>query len=212
MDPNIKSTPGEEIANSISHGVAVLLAIAAIPILVVNAVRHHDSAAIVGVAIFGASLFILYLSSTLYHAFPQGRFKKMLQRFDHAAIYILIAGSYTPFTLGVLRGAWGWTLFGIVWGLALTGIFVKLLGGIRFNKLSTFLYLAMGWLIIIAARPLISEISIAGFMWLLSGGLFYTFGVIFYALQKYPYMHLIWHLFVLGGSVCHFFAILWYAA
>lgn len=212
MSSTEKISRGEEIANSISHGLAVPLAIAAIPILVVNAIRFDDTPAIVAGAIFGTSLLLLYLASSLYHAFPEGKIKDVLQRFDHAAIYILIAGSYTPFTLGVLRGAWGWTLFGIIWGMAAVGIFIKLIAGVRFNTLSTFLYLAMGWLIIVALKPLLNNVPREGFYLLLAGGLSYTVGVIFYALQKYPYMHFVWHLFVLGGSVCHFFAILWYSA
>jgi len=198
----------DELANAVSHGIGVLLAIAAIPILVIMA---EDAVSVVTGAVFGASLVVLYLASTLYHAVPEGKLKRFLQRSDHAAIYLLIAGSYTPFTLGILRGAWGWTLFGIVWGLAVFGVFFKLVVGTRFNAVSTVIYIVMGWLVIIAVKPLLQNMEPAGFVLLLAGGLSYTVGVIFYLMHDRPFMHFIWHLFVLGGSICHFFAVLWYS-
>ncbi len=202
---------GEEIANSISHGAAFLAALAAIPVLVVGAVRHGGGA-IVGAAIFGASMALLYLASTLYHALAPNRAKRVFQILDHGAIYLLIAGTYTPFTLGVLRGPWGWTLFGLIWGLAIAGIVLKAVGGIRRPRLSTGFYVAMGWLILIAVRPLWDAMPAWGLFWLAAGGVAYTAGVGFYAAQRMRYAHAVWHLFVLAGTACHFIAVLRYAA
>ncbi len=203
--------PGEELANSLSHGVGFLLALAATPILIVGAVNRGGVADVVGSSVFGGSMVLLYLSSTWYHAVPNGRFKERLHRLDHAAIYLLIAGTYTPFTLGVLDGAWGWTLFGIVWGAAAVGVYDKLISGIRRPRLSTALYLIMGWSVVIVIRPLVLSMDPPGLRWLVAGGLFYTVGVVFYRARHLPYHHFIWHLFVLAGSTCHFFAVLWYA-
>ena len=203
--------PGEELANSLSHGVGFLLALAATPILIVGAVNRGGVADVVGSSVFGGSMVLLYLSSTWYHAVPNGRFKERLHRLDHAAIYLLIAGTYTPFTLGVLDGAWGWTLFGIVWGAAAVGVYDKLISGIRRPRLSTPLYLIMGWSVVIVIRPLVLSMDPPGLRWLVAGGLFYTVGVVFYRARHLPYHHFIWHLFVLAGSTCHFFAVLWYA-
>lgn len=200
-----------ELANSISHGVGLAGAIAATPILVVGAVRSGSAADIVGSSVFAASMIALYLASTTYHAARAGRLKARLRQFDHAAIFLLIAGSYTPFTLGVLGGAWGWTLFGLVWGAAALGIGQKLFMGLRYPRLSTAMYVIMGWLIVIAIRPLLLRMPPAGLAWLVAGGLFYSVGVVFYATQRIRCGHFIWHLFVLGGSICHFFAVLWYA-
>jgi hemolysin III len=204
-------TRGEEIANSISHGVGFAAALAAIPLLVVSAANRGGVGNIVGGAVFGASLAALYLSSSIYHALPQGPAKQVLRKLDHSAIFLLIAGTYTPFTLGVLRGAWGWTLFGIIWGIAVIGIFLKLVAGIRHTRLSAAMYVAMGWMIVIAARPLLLRVSGLGIALLVAGGLAYTIGVIFYAAPRLRYSHFVWHLFVLAGSTCHFFAVLWYA-
>lgn len=203
--------PGEELANSLSHGVGFLLALAATPILIVGAVNRGGVADVVGSSVFGGSMVLLYLSSTWYHAVPNGRLKERLHRLDHAAIYLLIAGTYTPFTLGVLDGAWGWTLFGIVWGAAAVGVYDKLISGIRRPRLSTALYLIMGWSVVIVIRPLVLSMDPPGLRWLVAGGLFYTVGVVFYRARHLPYHHFIWHLFVLAGSTCHFFAVLWYA-
>ncbi|HSG49092.1 MAG TPA: hemolysin III family protein, partial [Longimicrobiales bacterium] len=161
---------------------------------------------------FGAAMGLLYLTSTLYHAAPPGDRKNWFRRLDHSAIFLLIAGTYTPFTLGVLGGAWGWTLFGIVWGLAALGIAVKLTVGPRWPVLSTGLYIAMGWLVVIAIRPLWLRVPGEGIALLVAGGLAYTLGVIFYAQPRMRYAHLIWHLFVLAGTAFHFFAVLGYAS
>ncbi len=205
-------TLGEEIANSLSHGVGLLLAVAGLPILIINAMHAHSTAAVVGAAVFGASAVLLYLASTLYHAIPHPRIKAALRLLDHGAIYLLIAGTYTPITLGVLRGGWGWTLLGLVWSLALAGLLFKLLAGTRFHRLSTLLYLAMGWLALIAIRPLWLHMAPGGLAWLFGGGVAYTLGVIFFVLdEKLRYSHFIWHLFVLAGTTCHYFTVLLYA-
>lgn len=205
-------SPGEEIANSVSHGVGLVLALAAAPILVVAAVGRGDAAGIVGGSIFAATMVLLYLTSTLYHAWPRTRVKQTIRVLDHGAIFLLIAGTYTPFTLGVLRGAWGWTLFGIVWGLAAVGVALKAIGGAKHPRLSVAVYLAMGWLMIIAVKPLWLQVPKWGLFWIAAGGLGYTVGVVFYVAKTIRYSHFVWHLFVLASSTCHFFAVLWYAA
>ncbi|MBI5168700.1 MAG: hemolysin III family protein [Candidatus Eisenbacteria bacterium] len=202
---------GEEIANSVSHGVGFVLAIAALPILVVNAMPR-GAAAVAGAAVFAATLALLYLASTLYHAITHERAKRVLRVFDHAAIYLLIAGTYTPFTLGVLRGPWGWSLLAVIWTLAVAGITLKSTLGMRWPKLSTAVYLLMGWLVVVAAKPLVSHMSAAGIAWLLAGGLAYTAGVAFYAAPRLRYAHFVWHLAVMAGTACHFVAVLRYAA
>ncbi|HIF06526.1 MAG TPA: hemolysin III family protein [Gemmatimonadetes bacterium] len=209
---NTSRSRGEELANSLSHGVGFLCAVAATPILVVGAVERGGAADIVGSSVFGATMMLLYLTSALYHAARDSRLKARLRRVDHAAIYLLIAGTYTPFTLGVLGGPWGWTLFGIVWGAAAVGVAIKLMVGISRPRLSTFLYLIMGWTVVIAIRPLVLNVPPEGLQWLVAGGLLYSGGVVFYVWRRLPYNHFIWHLFVLGGSTCHFFSVLWYAA
>ena len=201
-------TSGEELANAVSHGIGFLASLAAIPVLVLLALRRHDAWQVAGVAIYGATLALLYAASTLYHALPAGgRAKRIGRVVDHGAIYLLIAGTYTPFSLGALRGPWGWTLLGIIWGLALVGIALKAGIGFRFPRLSTVVYLLMGWLALVAVRPLLARIGPAGFGWLLAGGACYTVGVIFYARPRMRYAHLVWHLFVLAGSACHFAAV-----
>ena len=209
--PKRPQSPGEEIANSVSHGVGLLAALVAIPVLLFHAVRHGGAAGIVGASVFAATVVLLYLTSTLYHALPRKRAKRVFRLLDHGAIFLLIAGTYTPFTLGVLRGAWGWTLFGLVWGLALGGVALKAAGGVRSPILSTCLYLGMGWLVLIAVRPLWLHVPPAGLLWLLAGGLSYTAGVAFFAAERIRYGHFVWHLFVLAGTACHFIAVLWYA-
>lgn len=201
----------EELASSLSHGFGFLCALAATPILILGAVGRGGAADIVGSSIFGATLVLLYLTSTWYHAVRDSSLRDRLQKLDHAAIYLLIAGTYTPFTLGVLGGAWGWTLFGLVWGAAAVGVSTKLVAGIRYPRVSTTAYLLMGWLVLIALRPLVLSMPVAGIAWLAAGGLAYSGGVGFYMARRLPYGHFIWHLFVLGGSTCHFFAVLWYA-
>lgn len=202
----------EEIANGISHGAGLVAALVAAPLLLVSAVRHGSAWTIVGAGAFAGTMVLMYLASMLYHVLPESKAKYVFQVLDHGAIYLLIAGTYTPFTLGVLRGAWGWTLLGLVWGLAIFGVSVQVVGGFRNRYLSTGLYLAMGWLIVIAARPLWFHMPLPGILWLLAGGIAYTGGVAFYAAKRVRYCHFVWHLFVILGTTCHFFAVLWYAA
>ena len=204
-------SPGEELANSVSHGVGLLAAIAVTPVLLLSALRHGDAARIAGAGVFAAAMVLLYLASTLYHALPGNRAKRVFQVLDHAAIFLMIAGTYTPFTLGVLRGAWGWTLFGLVWGLALAGIVLTVAGGVRYPKLTTSLYLGMGWLILVAVKPLWLRMPPEGLFWLLAGGIAYTVGVVFYAAKRLRYGHFVWHLFVIAGTACHFNAVLRFA-
>lgn len=202
---------GEEIANSASHAIGFLAALAALPVLVLGALQH-GAAAVVGAGVFAATAAFLYLTSTLYHALAPNRAKRVFQILDHGAIYLLIAGTYTPFTLGVLRGPWGWTLFGLIWGLAVVGIVLKAIGGIRYPRLSTGWYLAMGWLVLVAAKPLWLVMPRWGLFWLVAGGVAYTVGVGFYSARRLRYGHFVWHLFVLAGTACHFVAVLQYAA
>ena len=202
---------GEEIANSVSHGVGFLAVLAVTPVLVLGAIPH-GAASIVGVSIFAATMAVLYLTSTLYHAFPHSRAKRMFRVVDHGAIFLLIAGTYTPFTLGILRGAWGWALFGTVWGLALVGVLFKVVGGVRYPIASTAIYVAMGWLVVVAIQPLWQSMPQAGLMWLVAGGVAYTGGVAFYAMKRVRYSHFLWHLCVLTGTTCHFFAVMGYAS
>lgn len=201
---------GEEIANSITHGLGMLLSIAGLAILVGFASVYGNAWHIASCSIFGVTLILSYGSSTLYHSIPQPRAKRVLKIIDHAAIYLLIAGTYTPFTLVNLRGPWGWTLFGTIWGLAFLGVILKttMLG--KISGISTAIYLAMGWIVVIAIKPMLSAVATGGLLLLLLGGLAYTAGVIFYAWKSLPYNHAIWHLFVLAGSLCHFFSILFY--
>lgn len=201
---------GEELAHSITHGLGAALSIAGLAVLVTLAAVRGDAWHVASCAIFGATLVFLYTASTLYHSITHPGAKKVLRVFDHSAIFLLIAGTYTPFTLVNLRGGWGWTLFVIIWGLALFGIVYKVTAKNRFRFLSVLLYLAMGWLVLIAIKPMVSSVPPAGLWLLLAGGLFYTIGVIFYAWKRLPYGHAVWHLFVMAGSVCHFFAVLLY--
>lgn len=211
--PERDQSRGEEIANSISHGLPLIAALVGAPFLIAHSARHADAAFIVGASLFSATVILLYLASTLYHALPAGRGKRVFRVIDHAAIFLLIAGTYTPFTLGVLRGAWGWTLFGLVWGLAMLGVALKAFGRASHPVVSTGLYLAMGWIVVIAADPLLASISTAGLLWLVAGGLFYTAGVVFFALDsRLRFGHTIWHLFVAAGTASHYFAVLWHAA
>jgi hemolysin III len=205
-------TLGEEIANAISHGLGFLLAVASLPILVWQANRMGGATDIAAASIFSVTMMLLYGISTLYHALPAGTAKHWMQRLDHAAIYLFIAGSYTPFTLGVLNGGWGWTLFAVVWGAAAFGVTVKLLNRLRHPWLSTGLYVAMGWVALLAAPMLLHRMPGAGLAWLVAGGLCYTLGALVFLLDsRVRYAHFVWHVLVLGGSVCHFFAALGYA-
>ena len=202
---------GEEIANSITHGVGLIASIVALPILVIKARASSDPSAMQGAVVFGATLILLYATSTVYHALPLSKGKRLFRVLDHSAIFLLIAGTYTPFALGPLRGPWGWTLLAIIWTLALLGIISKVAVGFGIPRLSTALYLGMGWLIVIAIKPLIDNVPRAGILWLATGGLAYTGGVIFYAMNRVRYHHMIWHLFVAAGSACHYVAVLGYA-
>ncbi|QSV12888.1 PAQR family membrane homeostasis protein TrhA [Photobacterium ganghwense] len=202
----------EELANSISHGIALLAILTGTPFLIMNAVRIGDLAFIIGTIIFSTTAILLYLSSTIYHALSFGRTKRLFRIIDHSVIFLLIAGTYTPFTLGVLRGTLGWILLGCIWLLAFIGVILKAFQRLHHPVLSTGLYLFMGWLIVIALYPMLNNVPIKGMLLLLAGGLSYTFGVIFFATDSYlKYGHLLWHLFVIGGTTFHYFAILWYA-
>jgi len=200
----------EEIAHAITHGVGLLLSLAALTILVILASLRGDAWHIVSSSIYGATLVLLYAASTFYHALSSPRPKGVFRTLDHGAIYLLIAGTYTPFTLVNLRGPWGWTLFGVVWGLALCGVVLEAVAKPRARTLSLVLYLGLGWLAAIAVKPLLAAVGTGGLVLLLSGGLAYSGGVVFYVWRRLPYHHAIWHVFVMAGSVCHFFAVLFY--
>jgi hemolysin III len=200
----------EEIANSISHGLGLIAAIAALPLAIVVALPR-GAGAIAGASIFASTVVLLYLASTLFHALPPSRAKRVFQLLDHSAIYLLIAGTYTPFTLGVLRGAWGWTLFGLVWGLAIIGTVLKAVRGVRSTTLSTWLYLAMGWMIVVAANAAWTLIPKWGLVWLVAGGIAYTAGALFFLAERIRFFHFVWHLFVILGTACHFIAVLRYS-
>ena len=206
-------TRAEEWASSITHAIGVALAISALCILIGLATRYHDARRLATVTIFGVTLVMLYTASTCFHAChpeKQPRLKHRLKVMDHVSIYALIAGTYTPFLLVLVRGAWGWSLFGALWGLTLIGSFLKLRYVNRFERLSTSVYLLMGWIGCIAAKPFLAAIPVEGVIWLAAGGLAYTFGVIFFFWDHLPYNHAIWHLFVIAGSACHFMAVLDY--
>jgi hemolysin III len=211
-DPKWTQSLGEEIANSVSHGLGLAIALIAAPFLLVAASGQAGSAFLVGTSIFVATMLLLYLGSTLYHAWPQTRLKCVLQVVDHSAIFLLIAGTYSPFTLGPLRGLWGWTIFGLIWSLAIFGVILKLKGGVRRPKLSLSLYLGMGWLILVVVRPLASAVPLETLIWLFGGGVAYTGGVIFFVNERVRYNHFVWHLFVLAGTICHYCAIFTYAS
>ncbi len=201
---------GEEIANSVTHGIGVLLAVTGLVSMIIASGANGSSRHVVTCSIFGATLILLYLASTLYHSITVNRIKKILKTIDHSAIFLLIAGTYTPFVLVSLKGVWGWSLFGTVWGLALVGIILKLTPLGQQKALSISLYLGMGWVAVVAIKPMLAALELSGFLLVLLGGLTYSVGVIFYAWKKLPYGHAIWHLFVLGGSCLHFFAVYYY--
>jgi len=196
------------VANAITHGIGVGLAIAALVILVVYAARISDTWKVVSFSIYGATMIILFLSSTLYHSFPQPYLKRFFRILDHSSIFLLIAGTYTPVTIGSMRGGWGWTLFGVIWGLTIVGIVLKIFAMSKLKWLSIVVYLMMGWIILIAIKPLIAVVTTKFLIWILAGGLAYSLGIIFYVARKLPFHHAVWHLFVLAGSICHFFAML----
>lgn len=203
-------TAREEIANSLTHGVGVPLSLAGWVALVVTAAREGDVWQVTSTAVFGATLVLLYSASTLYHVLRGEQRKVLLRKFDHAAIFLLIAGTYTPFVLVSLRGAWGWSLFGIVWGLAVVGVTLKFWFAGRFRLASTLIYLGMGWLVLIALKPLLAALPRAGFIWLLAGGACYSLGTVFYLWKRLAYHHAVWHLWVLAGSLCHWIAVFGY--
>lgn len=203
-------TVREEIAHATTHGVGALLSVAALVLMVTAAALRGDAWHVVGVAVFGSALVLLFAASTLYHAVAHTGAKRVLQRLDHAAIFVLIAGTYTPFTLVSLRGTWGWTLLGLVWGLAILGIVLQTTLPHRTQRLSLALYLIMGWMVVIALEPLAQSLHRDGLALLALGGVAYTLGVVFYAWNRLPYNHAIWHVFVLAGSACHFSSVLGY--
>lgn len=193
----------EDVANVATHGFGVLASVAGGCVLIILAALSGSAWSIVGVSVFAASLVILYSASTLYHASRNETTRRRLKILDHCAIYVLIAGTYTPFLITSLRGSWGWSLFGVIWGLAVTGIVFKLYFTGRYPRVSTAIYIAMGWLVLIAAGPLVRVLGAGTSGWLLAGGLTYTAGTIFYHIKRLPYAHAIWHMFVLSGSICH---------
>jgi len=202
--------PLEELANRLTHGFGAVLSVTGLVLLVVYSSLYGTVWHIVSTAVYGATLVLLYTASTIYHTVKSEKWRRRCQRFDHAAIYLLIAGTYTPFVLGPLRGGWGWSLFGVVWGCAVVGVILKFFYAGRGDVLSTILYLAMGWLVLIAAKPLFASMPLGGICLLIAGGLCYSFGTIFYLWEKLPFNHAVWHLWVLAGSVCHWAAVFGY--
>lgn len=201
----------EEIANSVSHGIGLVAALVGTPFLIMRAAQYEDTGFIVGVSLFATTMILLYLASTLYHALPRGKGKRVFKMIEHSAIFLLIAGTYTPFSLGVLRGAWGWSLIGVIWSLAAIGVAMKASDKMHNPIISTSLYLLMGWLILVAIYPMYTRLPSSGLLWLVAGGVAYTIGVFFFATDsRLRYGHFIWHLFVMGGTTCHYFAVLWY--
>jgi hemolysin III len=200
----------EEVANSITHGVGLAFSVIGLVVLIVLACLYGSALHIASCSVYGATMVMLYTASTLYHSFRSPRIKHIFKIIDHCAIYLLIAGTYTPFTLVMLRGGWGWSLFGIIWMLSFVGIVFKLFFVNKFQILSTIVYVLMGWLAIVAIKPMVQMIPFNCILWLVAGGLFYTIGVLFFAWHRIPYNHAIWHVFVVAGSVCHFLAVLLY--
>lgn len=203
-------TVGEEIFNSVSHGVGALLSVAALTLLIVFAVFRSDGYGLASAIVFGVSLTLLYSMSTVYHIIQNETAKKVLRVFDHCSIFILIAGTYTPYLLMCMRNALGWTMFGLIWGVTVLGIVLNAVNLERFRRFSLVCYICMGWAIVFTIKPIIQNIALPGVVLLIAGGVVYTIGVIFYVLKRYRYMHSIWHLFVLGGSVCHYLSVLLY--
>lgn len=200
----------EEIANSAIHGAGFLLSITGLAIIFINAAFHGKPLHIISGVIYGITLVLLYAASALYHASESPRQKHVFKIIDHSCIYLLIAGTYTPFTLITLQGIWGWALFGIVWILAFLGILFQIFFVYRFKILATLAYIIMGWLVVIAIKPLAHALPAGGMLWLFAGGVAYTGGAVFYLWKSLPFHHAVWHLFVLSGSVCHFFAVMFY--
>lgn len=210
MENKKAAVPPNEIANAITHGLGAGLSVATLVLLIVAAAAYGDAWHIVSFSVYGATLVILYLCSTLYHSFQSTTVKRFFRIMDHSAVFLLIAGTYTPFTLVILRGALGWTLFGIIWGLAISGIVFKAFLVERLAVISTVFYLLMGWLIIVSIKPLLETLPPGGLYLLLAGGILYTAGIFFYARTRNLFNHTVWHVFVLGGSICHFFSIYFY--
>lgn len=200
----------EELINIWSHFAGILLSLVGTVILLIKGIHLQSALHIASYALYGTSMLVLFSASTLYHSATGPERRKKLNIFDHAAIYFLIAGTYTPFTLLGLQGAWGWTIFGVAWGIALAGIILKLFFTGRYNLLSTISYVAMGWIIVFAIKPLIERFSFEGLMWLAAGGLFYTLGAVLYMFKKIPYNHAIFHFFVLAGAIAHYLGVLFY--
>jgi hemolysin III len=207
-----RQSPSEEVANAVSAGAGLVAAIAGIPLLFAFGTQRGSDWTVAGASVFAATTVWLYLASTVYHALPRNRAKRLFRLFDHMGIFLLIAGTYTPFTLGVLRGAVGWTLFAVVWSLAILGIGFTVFGGLRFRRLSVCIYLGLGWLALFAVRPFWLHVPLSGLLWLLAGGIAYSAGLVFYLAKRLAYSHFIWHLFVIAGTSCHYCAVLWYAA
>jgi hemolysin III len=200
----------EEVANAITHGIGALLSVAALVLLIVFASLYGSAWHVVSFTVYGVTMLILYTCSTLVHSFPEGKVKDLFEIFDHSSIYLFIAGTYTPLLFNVIQGALGWTLFGIVWGIAVSGIAFKAFFTKRFLFTSTVFYIAMGWIIVFAWGRLVENLAQGGLLLLIIGGLLYTLGTVFYVWRSFPYHHAVWHLFVLAGSVCHFFVIIIY--
>ncbi|MDT7780612.1 MAG: hemolysin [Acidobacteriota bacterium] len=206
----LERLPIEEVANCVTHGVGLALSVAGLVALVLLAWTHGDAWHVLSSTVYGASLVTLYLASTLYHGARTPRTKHFFQILDHCCIYLLIAGTYTPFTLVTLRGGWGWTLFGLVWTFALAGILFRVRFGTRYRPVAVASYVLLGWLCVIAVKPILATVPTGALLWIVAGGLAYTTGVFFFASKTIPHNHAIWHLFVLGGSFCHYMAVLLY--
>jgi hemolysin III len=207
MSPTRAWTAGEEVAHAVTHGVGLLAAIVGLVVLLVEAAATRDPWRITACAVYATTLVLLYGTSTLYHALSATRARRVFRVLDHSAIFLLIAGTYTPFALVSLRGPWGWALLGIVWGLGVLGITAKAIFGTRWPIVSTVIYLGMGWVVLVAAKPLVAHVPAGGIAWLVAGGIAYTAGIVFYAWTRLRYSHAIWHLFVLAGSACHYVAV-----
>ena len=202
----------EELANTISHGLGLVLALVAVPILIAAGLRAGNIPFTVGASVFGGTMVLLYLASTLYHSLTHEAAKGLFRLFDHTAIFLLIAGTYTPFSLGVLRGPWGWSLLAAIWTLAIVGITLKIRKRTRYSPICIVLYVIMGWLAIVAVKPIVMLVPVPGILLILAGGLAYTGGLAFFAWERIRYNHFIWHLCVIAGTTCHFLAVLWYAS
>ncbi|GKU76259.1 hemolysin III family protein [Paenibacillus sp. L3-i20] len=201
---------GEEIANAITHGIGALLSVAALVLLIVFASIKGTALHVVSFTIYGSAMLLLYSASTLVHSFPKGKAKRVFESLDHSFIYVFIAGTYTPILFHIVQGALGWVLFGIVWGVAVVGVIFKSIFPSKYLFTSTILYIAMGWIIVFAWKPLTAHLAPGGLTLLVTGGILYTVGTIFYMWRSFPYHHAVWHLFVLGGSIVHFFVIIQY--